>query len=370
MKKLIDKLLFVTLLSSAAHIGYAETATVNDTKIKIKQLEKNMASLGQTLNDFHHKRDRITQELAQTEKEISKTMQQLTIIQQNITEKQQQITVLKQLIDTLNHQMAIQRELLAKHLRSRYKSGEYQPIKWLLNQENPYAISRLFTYYQYVVKARQETINKVIETQTRLTQNKEKLLQETQKQAVLENQVKDHQKQLSQNKRVQAALMQSLDNDIQSKQQTMEEFQHNKQNLSLLIKQLAQQGLTTRRFPLMQTRRQLQKPVDTSSDKIEKINQGIVFYAPEGTPVHAVSPGKIVFCDWLKGYGLLMIVDHGGGYMTLYAHNQALLKNNGEFVDKGEKIAVVGRSGGINKTGLYFEVRHGGKAIPPLQWLS
>jgi len=370
MKNLVNKFILITLLYSAAHLTHAETTSVKDTKAQLEQLKDKMTALRQTLHDVHDKREKITEELASTEKEISNTVRQLAIIQQNIAEKQQQILVLKQLIETLNHQMATQRELLAKHLRSRYKIGEYQPIKWLLNQENPYAISRLFTYYHYVVKARQNTINQVTETQTRLTQNQEKLNQETQKQALLENQVKEHQEQLSQNKRYHAELMQSLDKDIQSKQQTMDEFQRNKNNLSQLINTLTQQGLTTRHYPLIQMRRHLQKPVETSLANIEKINQGIIFYAPEGTPVQAVSPGKVVFCDWLKGYGLLLIIDHGAGYMTLYAHNQALFKNKGEFVDKGEKIAIVGHSGGINKTGLYFEVRHGGKAISPLQWLS
>lgn len=370
MKKLISNLLFVSLLCLSAPMTHAETTSVKDTKVRLKQIEEKMTALELTLQDVHNKREKITQELAKTEKEISNTMRQLATIQQNIAEKQQQIVVLKQLINTLNHQMTTQRTLLAKHLRSRYKMGDYQPIKWLLNQENPYAISRLFTYYQYIVKARQDTINQVIETQARLTQNQEKLNQETQKQALLENQVKEHQEQLSQNKQYHAALMQTLDKDIQSKKQTMEEFQHNKNNLSHLITQLTQQGLTTRHYPLIQMRRHLQKPVETSAINIEKINQGIIFYAPEGTPVHAVSPGKVVFCDWLKGYGLLLIIDHGEGYMTLYAHNQALFKNKGEVVDKGEQIAIVGHSGGINKTGLYFEVRHGGKAIPPLQWLS
>ena len=100
------------------------------------------------------------------------------------------------------------------------------------------------------------------------------------------------------------------------------------------------------------------------------MNQGVTFFAKEGEPVVSVYAGKVVFSDWLKGYGLLLIVDHGMGFMTLYAHNQSLFKRKGDPVLQGEQIASIGHSGGLKQNGLYFEVRHRGKAIPPLEWLS
>lgn len=100
------------------------------------------------------------------------------------------------------------------------------------------------------------------------------------------------------------------------------------------------------------------------------MNQGLIFFANEGMPVNAVSTGKVVFSDWLKGYGLLLIIDHGQGFMTLYAHNQSLFKQKGDNVQRGEQIATVGHSGGIKQNGLYFEIRQRGKAVPPLKWLT
>jgi septal ring factor EnvC (AmiA/AmiB activator) len=95
-----------------------------------------------------------------------------------------------------------------------------------------------------------------------------------------------------------------------------------------------------------------------------------MLFAGEGDAVTAVLPGKIVFTDWLKGYGYLLIIDHGHGLMTLYAHNKTLLKHKGDIVTQGEKIASVGHSGTIKKNGLYFEVRRQGKATSPLAWLA
>ena len=122
--------------------------------------------------------------------------------------------------------------------------------------------------------------------------------------------------------------------------------------------------------PFIFARKKLPQPVNVDRKNVQKINQGLVFYAAEGAAVTAVYPGKVVFSDWLKGYGLLLIIDHGRGFMTLYAHNQSLFKQKGDPVNQGEQIAAVGHSGGIKQNGLYFEIRQRGKAISPLAWLS
>ena len=84
--------------------------------------------------------------------------------------------------------------------------------------------------------------------------------------------------------------------------------------------------------------------------------------------MHAISHGRVAYADWLRGYGLLLIIDHGDGYMSLYGHNQVLYKETGEWVEAGDLIASVGNSGGQAHTGLYFEIRHNGKPTNPTQW--
>jgi septal ring factor EnvC (AmiA/AmiB activator) len=117
-------------------------------------------------------------------------------------------------------------------------------------------------------------------------------------------------------------------------------------------------------------RKKLPPPIQGHRRSVEKMNQGVTFFADEGAEVTAVYPGKVVFSDWLRGYGLLLIVDHGNGFMTLYAHNQSLFKNKGQWVSQNEHIANVGHSGGIKQNGLYFEIRLQGKAISPLGWIA
>ena len=98
--------------------------------------------------------------------------------------------------------------------------------------------------------------------------------------------------------------------------------------------------------------------------------KGIVIDGAEGDPVNSIAPGKVLYADWLRGFGLVAIVDHGEGYMSVYGHNQALLKQAGDDVRRGERIALVGRSGGQEYPNLYFEIRHKGKALNPSAWLD
>jgi septal ring factor EnvC (AmiA/AmiB activator) len=344
---------------------YAET-TMFQTKAKLQQLEFKINKLEHALNTAHDKNKLLNHELSNTEKKISTGINQLRIIQQDINHKEHKITALKKEITSLNTQLEMQQKLLAKHVRARYSMGEYQPLKWLLNQDDPNQTSRLLTFYEYIVKSRQHLIMHVQSTKKELILNQAKLQQELKEQQQLQKQLSKSQQKLEQDKLYNMAILRGLTQDIHSQEQTLEEYQRNKNNLSHLLKSLAQQSTVYTPRPFIY--KKLPKPVGTNY--LKHLNQGMVFFAPEGSPVAAVSPGKVVFSDWLKGYGLLLIIDHGRGFMTLYAHNQSLFKQKGDSVSQGEQIATVGHSGGIKQNGLYFEIRQRGKAIPPLKWVS
>lgn len=358
---------FLFLFISASH---ADSSAVNLAKIKLKALDSKIGKLEQTLIHAHDKQGVLNKELAETEKEIGKGVRESRTIQQDMATKQHKITELQQQVEQLEAQLQAQQQLLAKHLRTRYKMGEYQPLKWLLNQDDPYTISRLLTFYQYIIQSRQEVIDKVHDIKDKLALSENKLHQEIDAQQQLQQQLTIRQQKLEQEKHYHKALIQSLNQDIRTTQQALDESQRNKANLSRLLQSLVQQSIAQPHYPFMQMRHKLPKPVKTDKSATQQMNQGVTFFAPEGESVAAVYPGKVVFSDWLKGYGLLLIVDHGQGFMTLYAHNQSLFKQKGEAVSQGEQIAAVGHSGGLKQNGLYFEVRHRGKAIPPLEWLS
>ncbi|KTD35626.1 peptidase, M23/M37 family [Legionella moravica] len=366
---------FLSVIALGMLIHFSLEATpapspVLQTQTKLKQLDAQINNLKQTLATAHDKRGILNQELSGTEKQIGEGIHRLRSIQNDIKSKEQKIAELHAKAELLNKQLATQQQLLANHVRARYQMGEYQPLKWILTQDDPYKISRILTYYQYIIKSRQELIDKIGETRTNLSENKDKLNNELAENQKLHNQLSQHQQQLEQNKRYHTTLIESLNNDIQNKQHDLQEFEKDKANLSRLLKSLSQQSVVQSSKPFIQMRKKLPLPVQNVQRSLRRMNQGVTFFADEGAVVTAVYPGKVVFSDWLKGYGLLLIIDHGQGFMTLYAHNQSLFKHKGQTVRQNEQIASVGHSGGIKQNGLYFEIRLRGKAVPPLDWLS
>lgn len=364
------KALLLTFCLVPWAVSGATSETLNRAKTKLKQLETEIHTLKHTLNKAHDKNHLLNQELALTEKKISQGVHQSRLTQQAMDSRQRKITELEHQITALNQQLQTQRQLLAKHIRARYMMGEYQPLKWILSQDTPYKTSRMLTFYQYMLQSRETVIANILETKQALTKNVHSITLEIQEKQQLQSQLTTQQQKLERNKRYERAILQALNKTIQSQEQTLKDNQRNKETLSMLLKTLSKQSFSQPQRPLTFQHKKLQRPIQSSGNALKKLNQGIVFFANEGTPVKAIYPGKVVFCDWLKGYGLLMIIDHGQGLMTLYAHNQALFKNKGEQVQQGEQIASVGHSGGLKQNGLYFEIRQRGKAVPPLTWLS
>lgn len=349
---------------------FAKASPVIQTQTKLKQLDAKINTLQHTLVSAHDKRGVLNQELSGTEKQIGEGVRKLRSIQKDMDNKERKIAALQEKANTLNDQLTTQQELLASHIRARYQMGEYQPLKWLLNQDDPYRVSRILTYYQYIVTSRQQLITQIDETRKKINENKAVIHSELAENQRLKGELTQHQEQLGQNKVYHTTLIQSLNNEIQNNQHALQEFKKDKANLSQLLKSLSQQSVIQTSKPFAQMRKKLPLPVHTEQRSLRRMNQGVTFFADEGAVVTAVYPGKVVFSDWLKGYGLLLIIDHGQGFMTLYAHNQSLFKRKGQTVHQNEQIASVGHSGGIKQNGLYFEVRLRGKAVSPLDWLS
>lgn len=349
---------------------HATTSPVVQTQTKLKKLDAEIVSLKQTLAFAQDKRGVLNQGLTNTQKEIGAGAQQLLSIQTKMANSQQKITQLQDKVTQLSEQLKTQQHLLAKHVRARYQMGEYQAMKWLIEQDEPYKISRILTYYQYIVASRQHLIAEIDETRKHLNESKDILSHELTKNTHIKDELLQHQQQLVEHKNYHSTLIHTLTNEIENKQRNLEEAQRNKDNLSRLLKSLAQESAPQPSHPFAQMRRKLPRPVQAQANALHKTNQGLTFFAEEGTQVVAVYPGKVVFSDWLKGYGLLLILDHGQGFMTLYANNKSLFKHKGQSVTQNEPIAIVGHSGNSKQNGLYFEVRVKGKAVSPLEWLS
>ena len=368
MAKAWPLVLLFLFIVNPLHAG--DSTSVTQTQSKLKQINDKISLLQRTIASAHDRRGVLNKELAGTEKQLGEGIRKLRITQSTMEATKLKIADLQTKVNDLNQQLAKQQEMLAGHVRARYQMGEYQPLKWLLDQETPHKVNRLLSYYQYIIKSRQELIDEIGLTHKTLTENKGQLNNELSINQQLQKQLLTQQEQFEKHKSYHTALLDSLDNEIENKENSLHQFEKDKKNLSRLLISLAQRSVIKNTVPFIKMRKKLPAPVLSRNKSLKKMNQGVTFFADEGATVTAIYPGKVVFSDWLRGYGLLLIIDHGQGFMSLYAHNQSLFKRKGQMVGQNEQIASVGHSGGIKQNGLYFEIRLRGKAVSPLDWLA
>lgn len=373
----------LVLLNSLLFIG-PSLAFENNNNEKNKQ--QNSAKLNdvqqaiaaQESNIFKTNKARATleQQLKNDDLAISKAAKAINDTEQQLKTTKKKISELSKEKQKLISQKRTQERLLAQQLRSAYTTGQHDYLKLLLNQEQSEKIQRTISYYQYFNKARVNEIEKFQATIAQLmivaTQHQEQI---EYLQTLKENQQKQRLT-LNENKNSRSKTLASLSKKLLSSKQQLAKLKAEEANLTAALQKLtaiirSEIDLTG----LSKLKRKLAWPVkgrllrSFGSKKQGYLKwKGVLLGAAIGKQVQTIHNGTVLFSDWLKGYGLLTVIDHGNGYMSLYAHNQTLLKSVGDRVETGEPIALVGQSGGQNQAGLYFEIRHQGKAVNPKLW--
>lgn len=275
-----------------------------------------------------------------------------------------------------------QRKKLASQLKSAYIAGRQEYIKLLLNQEDPTKVSRMLEYFRYLNQARIDDIEELQQTLQRLKTIEQEIQTTLVSLSDLEESQKEQQKEQQQLKEQQQIALSELKASYNNQNSRLSKLKRDEEELAKVIRSIEK---TLRQFAPKQSlsglakyKKKLQWPAKGSivyrygSNKLGnrlKWN-GILIGAKEGDTVHAIHHGQVVFSDWLRGYGLLVIVDHGQGYLSLYGQNQALLKSPGDWVEAGEPVATSGGSGGSGEPGLYFEIRYKGKPQNPVRWIK
>lgn len=354
-------------------------AVAANQQSQIKQINRKISNLNQAIAKDKKNREALYVELESIERRLDSLSQKNHVLKTKTNQLSLRQEELLDSINTLKTKRTTQQQHLAQHLIASYQLGNEQYLKLLLNQQNPYMVSRLLDYYKYINQARVDTINKLYSTQKALdTKNSE--LDKTLRRLQSLNQQYELQKkeQLVEQQQRQAILAQ-LNQSIASKANRLEKLKADKERLSKVIRRVSKAPhRNPKKFNFASMRRRMDWP--TQGKVMNKFAariagsrlryNGITIQAPEGQDVFPIYPGKVVFADWLRGFGLLLILDHGRGYMSLYAHNQSLYKKLGDWVSSQQPIAAVGHSGGFTKNGLYFEIRQNGKPINPMQWLK
>ncbi len=347
-----------------------------ENRAKLNDIQKAIAKQKSNIFDTNKQRSKLERQLKADDLAIAKVAKEINRIEELLKSTQDKISSLAAEKKQLTIEKQKQEKLLAQQLRSAYTTGQHDYLKLLLNQDQSEKIQRTISYYQYLNQARTKEIDKFQETISQLLQvTTEHHAQIEQLQQLKEEQIKQDNK-LRENKALRSKTIAKLGRELLSSQQQLDKLQAEENNLNQALSKLAaiiqaEIDLTG----LSKLKRKLSWPV-----KGRMLHQfgtrkqgylkwkGVLISAPLSRQVQTIHNGTVLFSDWLKGYGLLTVIDHGNGYMSLYAHNQALLKSVGDRVETGEPIALIGQSGGLEQSGLYFEIRHLGKAVNPKLW--
>ncbi len=332
------------------------------------------------MKEQYSEKSLLEKELQEAEQLIADNARQIFIIQEDINYLDSQLVTLNKTLNQYNQKLLWQQQLLSGQLQASYAIGRQETLKLLLNQQDPATISRILTYYDYFNTARSQQIEKVNMLLKVIMDNKQAISSTRQRLNDKRHTLREEKHLLQEKQTHRNKLVEKLSLDIISQDKKLISLIENKKNLTFLISTLKQALDDISNISIQKSfkkqKGRLYWPAKgkvkqlfghwRSTDKVKW--QGNMIRAKEGSPVHTVYYGRIAYADWLRGYGLIVIVDHGDGYMSLYGHNQTLLKEVGDWVDNNEIIATVGSSGGLQQVGLYFEIRYNGRPSNPARW--
>lgn len=390
---------FVVLLVLFLGAG-AAAAAVSATRAKedLHELRNKIEALQKRLAGAEGSKTEAADALKESERAISDASRNLHELGQQSRDANQRLAGLRAASQENEATIRAQQLLLAKLLYQQYLAGQSEPLKLLLNRENPNQIARQMHYFGYISRARTDLIEGLRSHLARLTN----LAQEVERQvaglAAIAVEQTTQKQRLEQEKRARGQVLARISRDIQKQRREIGTLKRDENRLTRLIEQLGKIISRTPSRPPSVPRLKNERLPDGTSDgspfqalrgKLRLpvrgelgnrfgsprsdsglIWKGLFIASKAGEEVRAIASGRVVFADWLRGFGNLLIIDHGDSYMSLYGYNETLYKRVGDTLRGGETIATVGNSGGNADSGLYFEVRYQGKPFDPLPWVN
>jgi septal ring factor EnvC (AmiA/AmiB activator) len=327
------------------------------------------------------RRDEGSRALRAAEVEVAAATRKLAAVRGDVQRQQTARRDLTLESQRANRRLATEKAALARQVRSSYMTGREELFKLLLSQESPATLGRMLVYFDYYNRARSARIATVAGELEKLAGLEQETTRVETELAALEAAQAREIEALERSRDERRTVVAKLDAEIRDGAAAVTKLRAEETRLSDLIKRL---GELMAGFPVdtdepfAGLKGKLAWPVQgrVAGDYGQPRGagpvkwSGVLLEASAGTPVRAIYHGRVAFADWLQGLGLLVIVDHGGGYMSLYGHNEALLKESGDWVEPGEPIAQVGDTGGQTRSGLYFEIRLNGEPVDPSRWIA
>ncbi|HSC15358.1 MAG TPA: peptidoglycan DD-metalloendopeptidase family protein [Gammaproteobacteria bacterium] len=352
-----------------------------ESEAELSAVRKEIKALQDRIARETTRRDEGARELRAAEVAIAAATRKLAEVRADLKVEVSARRDLERQSERASRSLAAEKDALARQVRSSYMAGREELFKLLLSQESPAALGRMLVYFDYYNRARSQRIAAVAGELAKLEELDAATARVEAQLATLEAAQAREVATLEKSRDERRAVVAKLDASVRDGNAAVAKLRAEEQRLADLVQRLSE---VMAGFPV-----DTEEPFARSKGKLAWPVQGriagdygqargagpvkwngVLLEAAAGTPVRAVHRGRVAFADWLQGLGLLVIVDHGGGYMSLYGHNEALLKESGDWVEPGEALAQVGDTGGQSRPGLYFEIRSNGEPVNPNAWMA
>lgn len=387
-----------TLSRHALLLCICLTAGINSTHAlqqeELDNLRKHISVLQKELEKTSESQSEATDELRESERAISNSKRKLAELSLQHRAADQTLEKLKQQAQQLETNIQNQQAMLSKLLYQQYLGGKQEYFKLLLNNHDPDQAAREMRYYEYITRSRSTWLNMLRVNLAQLNEVVQQTQQKSGEITALQAEENAQQKILEKDRLARQQVISQFAQQLKQQRHEIGRLQRDENRLSQLIAKLSKMltrqkdkgvfnndKLPDNRFdgkPFEQLKGKLTLPV--MGEVVNKFGsarpdstvlwRGLMLRAANGQPVKSVAAGRVVFADWLRGFGNLLIIDHGKGYMSLYGNNETLYKQVGDVLRGGDTVAAVGNSGGNEDSGVYFELRHRGEPIDPLKWIA
>lgn len=373
--------------------GASWAATVDTTKAKeneLKQLREGIESVRKAIQSDAERRNSLVGELKKADETIQSARGELAQVRAKRQGAEQQLQELRAQQNLAGTKLQLERAALARELRLSYMNGRAEQFKLLLNQQDPAQLGRMMTYYGYFGRARAEHIQSINEQLAHIELIKERMSDQTSQLKEIESESERSAKALAAARQKRAATLAQVETKLKTGTQRLDKMQAEARALERLLESLRQameqqaaqsRGSTGgKATPSAPPAGRGTWPWPVKGEVLARFGQsrsggslkweGMLIGSGEGAEVRAPAAGRVLYADWLPGLGLLMVLDHGGGIMSLYGHNEQLFKKVGEQVSRGEVLSAVGDTGVNGRAGVYLEIRNGKTPVDPLNWLG
>lgn len=349
-------------------------------KKQLYDIKKQIAYLRHTLTDTRHKRAKLVKALEVSELSIHTISSKLHHIKTNIRSENKKIQALDRQRFFYQTQLNKQKQQLAYQLQQAYQLRYYQAKPFFWRAESPDAVNRLFVYHQYLSRDYLHQLNEFQRILQKIHDNRQSILKHTQTFNQLGKQLKQQHRHIKTAYTQRQHIIKMMAADIKTQQQKLAVLSANEHKLNALIKALTIHPASPKKTALYFKQHHGRLPWPTPGRIIHHFGtriegseirwKAVVIQAPSGQAVRAVAPGRVVFAGWMPQYGLLIIVDHGQGYLSLYGYNQQLYHRVGDTIRSRDLIARVGNTGGHKTVALYFGLWHNSSKLNPERWCT